>query len=74
MCTFGKPASNSLCKGICGEKYSENVYELNRLCRVDGWKEPLSMFVSRCLRELKNKNWIVVSYSDMAMNHHGYIY
>lgn len=74
VCTFGKPASNSLCKGICGEKYSENVYELNRLCRVDGWKEPLSMFVSRCLRELKNKNWIVVSYSDMAMNHHGYIY
>lgn len=35
VCTFGKPASNSLCRGICGDKYSANVYELNRLCRVD---------------------------------------
>lgn len=74
VCIFGKPASNQLCKGICGEKYSESVYELNRLCRLDSWKQPLSMFVSRCLKELRKRNWIVVSYSDMAMNHHGYIY
>ena len=25
--TIGKPASNSLCKGICGEEYSKKVYE-----------------------------------------------
>ena len=74
VCTFGKPASPYLCVGICGEKWSANVYELNRLCRVDDWDESLSAFVSACLRRLRCENWIVVSYSDTGMNHHGYIY
>jgi len=77
VCTFGKPASNTLCKGICGGKYSDKVYELNRLCRVDNLNLPLSQFVAGCLRRLKNSpslNWIIVSYSDTDMNHHGYIY
>lgn len=72
--TFGKPASPSLCDSICGKEYRNNVYELNRLCRLDTWKEPLSQFVSYCLRKLKQLDWIIVSYSDTAMNHHGYIY
>lgn len=74
VCTFGKPASPSLCKGICGEKWSKNVYELNRLCRVENLKEPLSSFVCACLRQLQDKNWIIVSYSDRGMHHNGYIY
>lgn len=74
VCTFGKPASPSLCKGICGAEFSSNVYELNRLCRSEDYKYPLSSFVSWCLREIRSFNWIVVSYSDTAMNHHGYIY
>ena len=74
VCTFGKPATNTLCTGICGAQYADNVYELNRLCRVEEWDEPLSEFVSACLRRLRVCNWIVVSYSDTAMNHHGYIY
>lgn len=74
VCTFGKPASPSLCKGILGEEYSQNVYELNRLCRVDYYKGQLSHFVSKCLKILKQYDYIIVSYSDMAMNHHGYIY
>lgn len=74
VCTFGKPASASLCKGICGEEYSDKVYELNRLCRTEDWDKPLSQFVSNCLRKLKQEDWIVVSYSDTAMNHHGYVY
>lgn len=74
VCTFGKPASPSLCIGVCGEKYAESVYELNRLCREDGFTEPLSAFVSACLRRLRVMRWIIVSYSDTAMNHHGYIY
>lgn len=74
VCTFGKPASPSLCKGICGEEYSHCVYELNRLCRIDEWHEPLSQFVSACLRRLRIENWIIVSFSDTSMNHHGYIY
>ena len=74
VCTFGKPASNTLCDGICGKENSKYVYELNRLCREDDLKEQLSQFVSKCLKWLKHVNVIVVSYSDTAMNHHGYIY
>lgn len=74
VCTFGKPASHHLCKGICGDEFASHVYELNRLCKVEGWEYPLSMFVSWCLRQLKTNNWIVVSYADTGMNHCGYIY
>ena len=72
--TYGKPASPSVCVGICGKEYSGNVYELNRLCRSDEYRKPLSHFVSATLRMLKPLDWIVVSYSDTAMNHHGYVY
>lgn len=72
--TVGKPASNSLCFGICGKEYSKHVYELNRLCRVDNLEIPLSFFVSRCLKMLKKENIILVSYADTAMNHTGFIY
>ena len=74
VCTFGKPASPSLCTGVCGKEYAHSVYELNRLCRTDDWDQPLSQFVSACLRRLRAENWIIVSYSDTGMNHHGYIY
>ena len=74
VCSFGKPASPTLCNGICGNEYASSVYELNRLCRVDELELPLSSFVAGCLRRLRNKNWIIVSYSDTDMNHNGYIY
>lgn len=74
VCTFGKPASPALCVGICGKEYSHNVFELNRLCRTEDLNAPLSQFVSGCLKRLKSLNWIIVSYSDTQMNHHGYIY
>ena len=72
--TYGKPASPSVCVGICGKEYSGKVYELNRMCRSDEYRKPLSHFVSATLRMLKPLDWIVVSYSDTAMNHHGYVY
>ena len=72
--TVGKPASPNLCIGVCGEEYKDNVYELNRLCRVDELEEQLSQFVSACLRRLSGENIIIVSYADTEMNHHGYIY
>jgi len=74
VCTFGKPASSSLCDGICGKEHSKSVYELNRLCRLDDWNQPLSSFVGACLRSLRGENWIIVSYADSGMNHNGYIY
>lgn len=74
VCTFGKPASPPLCRGICGEVNSKYVYELNRLCRIEELQEPLSQFVSACLRRLRAENWIIVSFSDTGMHHNGYIY
>ena len=74
VCSFGKPASPSLCKGILGGEYISNVYELNRLCRVENLNEQLSQFVGACLRRLCVEDWIIVSYADTGMNHNGYIY
>ncbi len=74
VCTFGKPASNSLCVGVCGNEYKEKVYELNRLCRIDSCDIKMSWFLSKCLKDLKKQNLIIVSYSDKGMNHNGYIY
>lgn len=74
VCTFGKPASPWLCVGICGKENAGSVYELNRLCRVETLTLPLSWFVSRCLRKLRCKNWVIVSYADTGMHHNGYIY
>jgi len=74
VCTFGKPAGRSLCTGIMGKAYSSHVYELNRLCRLDELKAPLSKFVAGCLRLLQPNDWIIVSYADTGMNHVGAIY
>ena len=74
VCSFGKPASPSLCKGVAGDEFSTNVYELNRLCRTDSLDQQLSSFVSACLRRLRPKDWIIVSYADTEMEHNGYIY
>ena len=71
--TVGKPASNSLCIGVCGKNNSKYVYELNRLCVNDGLKKNiLSYFVSQSLKILNNI--ILVSYADTLHNHNGYIY
>ena len=72
--TYGKPASPALCKGVCGEANSEYVYELNRLCRLDDYHEPLSQFVAWTLRQIANHDRIIVSYADTGAGHNGYIY
>ena len=74
VCTFGKPASNSLCVGVCGANYSNKVYELNRLCADGEINIQLSKFVAWCLKQLKQHNLIIVSYADKQMSHNGYIY
>lgn len=73
--TIGKPASNSLCEGVCGKEYKQYVYELNRLCVNEGLpKNTLSQFVSKVLRILSQEKIILISYADEGANHHGYIY
>jgi len=71
--TYGRPASNALCVGVCGREYSEYVFELNRLCLLNNKKNEASFFISKTLKLLK-KPKIIVSYADTNMNHNGYIY
>jgi len=74
VCTFGSPASRSLCIGVCGVQNSNKVFELNRLCVNDGLeRNVLSYFVSSCLKLLPN-DLIIVSYADTSQGHNGYIY
>jgi hypothetical protein len=73
ICTIGKPASPSLCVGVCGKEQSEYVYELNRLVVNDNLpSNALSYFVGNVLKLLPPM--ILVSYADTSQNHHGYIY
>lgn len=74
VCTFGCPASRSLCVGVCGEDKASQVIELNRLCLNDhNEKNITSYFLSKSLKKLPG-GMIIVSYADTAQNHHGYIY
>ena len=74
VCTFGSPASNSLCIGVCGVNYKTQVIELNRLCVNDhNTKNLTSYFLGKSLKILPTPK-IVVSYSDTQQNHNGYIY
>ena len=73
--TIGKPASNSLCRGVCGTEHAHKVYELNRLITEDGLpRNVLSFFVGGVLRKLKSENLVIVSYADTGAGHNGYIY
>ena len=73
--TIGKPASHSLCVGVCGKGLANKVYELNRLITLDGLEHnALSFFVGRALRMLKKEDLIIVSYADTGAGHNGYIY
>jgi len=74
VCTYGIPASRSLCVGVLGKELASSVIELNRLCRLDCMTTPLSEFVGWTLRELKKHSLCVVSYADTAMQHTGSIY
>jgi hypothetical protein len=68
--TYGVPASNFLCTGICGEQFKSIVLELNRLVVDDG---KASFLISQSLKQIPAPK-IIVSYADTAMNHVGYVY
>ena len=74
--TYGKPASNQLCVGVCGKEYNKNVYELNRLILTPNLpKNTSTYFIAKAEKELsKEGNFIIVSYSDTGMGHNGYTY
>lgn len=73
VCTFGVPASHSLCIGLAGKDNSRNVLELNRLVVCDYTPNNASFLVGNALRQLPNGTF-VVSYADGGWGHVGYVY
>src|SRR3990167_6945185 len=74
VCTFGVPASPSLCKGICGEGYRSLVLEFNRLIVEDGSPpNSASYLIGNSIKLLPSPR-ILVSYADTGQGHIGYIY
>ena len=71
--TFGMPASNSLCEGVCGIENKHLIIELNRLCLQDNTKNQASFLVSNAIKLLP-KPMVIVSYADTAQGHIGYVY
>ena len=74
VCTYGLSPSSTLASSIAGDKYKDKVLELNRLCVNEGLpKNCLSFFVSKALKIIKDYD-IIISFSDINMDHNGYIY
>lgn len=76
VCTYGQPASASLCKGIAGIENKGHVLELNRLALLPEFngKNYGSYLVSHSLKQLPHGTF-VVSYADWGgWNHVGYVY
>ena len=73
VCTFGSPANNHLCRGICGETFKDSVIELNRLVLSDNLPNEASRLVGGSLKLLPGC-WVVVSYADTSQGHEGTIY
>lgn len=74
--TYGQPASPYLCKGVAGEENRKQVLELNRLVILPQYngENYASFLVSKSLKMLPNKTF-VVSYADWGGWHHvGYVY
>lgn len=71
--TYGVPASPFLCKGICGEKWKNDVIELSRLVLLNNIKNEASFLVSQSLKLIPTPK-IVVSYADTEQKHLGIVY
>lgn len=77
VCSFGPPPRMLNSGYGCFNSLELQGFELNRLCIIDDHeKNLLSFFVSSCLSEMKKLfgQCFIVSYADIDMNHHGYIY
>lgn len=72
---FGKPASPSLCKGVCGPDESSNVLELTRLWIEDGTpKNTESFLIGNSIKKLPIEYDILVSYAEIGAGHVGTVY
>ena len=70
---YGTPASSALRKGLCGEQFVQNVYELTRLWVDDSVpKNGESFLIGNTLRLLDKE--IIVSFADTSQDHYGIVY
>jgi hypothetical protein len=75
--TFSNPVSYTLCRGVCGPAYKDDVLELSRLVVATPVRNAASFLIGASLRRLaKERNAIVVSYADCNahVGHVGYVY
>ena len=72
--TYGVPASSKTRPAVCGEKYQEYVYELNRLyCHEWVGRNSESWLIGQSFKLLP-KPLILISMADTGQDHIGYIY
>ena len=72
---YGKPASRTLCDGICGPEESAGVMELTRLwIQDDTPKNTESYFIGQTFKLLPDEVDILVSYAEVEAGHSGTIY
>jgi hypothetical protein len=71
--TYGTPSSATLRRGVAGDDYIKNVFELNRLCLLSNEKNHASFLVAKSLR-LIGGDRIIVSFADTSQGHVGYVY
>lgn len=72
---YGKPASRSLCMGVCGPEESSRVIELTRLWIEDGTpKNTESYLIGNTLRMLPPEYDVIVSYAEIGAGHVGTVY
>ena len=73
LISYGSPASHTLCKGICGIEFKQDVIELNRLVLINNNKNEASYLIAQSLKLLP-KPKIIVSYADTAQKPTSYVY
>jgi hypothetical protein len=72
---YGKPASPSLCSGVCGKEESLSVIELTRLWVADAApKNTESWFLAQTFKMLPKKYDVLVSFAEPTQGHVGTIY
>lgn len=71
---YSVPASYTLCKGVCGDKYRSHVVELSRLVITTELKNASSFLIASSLKKIGDA--VVVSYADCNdhVGHIGYVY
>ena len=75
VATYGFPPSPNLCRGVAGAENQNHVLELNRLCFLPEYNgnNRASYLIAHSLKQLPERTF-VVSYSDTAWGHVGYVY